>query len=256
MPQVKITDESARLLHELWQGLHTEHNDQRSEADLVDDAIFRVHCGFYGLAPGDKRGPDAPTGPFKKWASDRWAEVLLRQIDPTKFELSQPFRYDDGTDTFNVDDKNVTDLASVPRFLTWLSRGTDGTHSPRLVHDNLQHVAGVLSEKADVIFRDAMGETGVPLAEALADVVGGRATTEWHRGALDKVRVAVWAAIFGLAAMFLWPTAWLVVAYNLDWDGAEFVPLVHRLRDRSTDRAVTHPVGTEMAHRRACPASG
>ncbi len=213
MPEVTITDESAALLRELWGGMQAEHGDTRAEAQLVDDAIKRVHRGFFGLAPGTG-GPEQPTRPFRKWASDRWAEVLLRQVDAKTFRLSQPFRYDDGTTRFDVPEDDVTDLASVPRFLTWLVPRYGRHTLAALLHDHLQDDVTVSSEHADEIFRDSMGETGVPLSRRWLMWSAVALRTQWKLGGLRSARVLLWVAIFGLAALALWPTVWLVLAFS------------------------------------------
>src|SRR3712207_119085 len=99
---ITISDEAAALLRELRDGMKQEHGHDLTEADVVNDAIRRVHRGFFGLPPGDPNGPELPTGPFRKWASDRRAEVLLRQVDATTFCLAQPIRYADGARRFDV----------------------------------------------------------------------------------------------------------------------------------------------------------
>ena len=214
MPDVTITDESARRLRELHEGMRSEHGDQRTEADLVDDAIKRVHRGFFGLTP-DEGGPEQPTGPFRKWGSDRRAEVLLRQVDAKRFRLAQPFRYDDGTRQFDVPEDDVTDLASVPRFLTWLVPRYGRHTLAALFHDHLQDDTTVSSEQADVYFRDAMGETGVPLSRRWLMWAAVALRTQWNLGGLRKARAFVWVAVFGLAALALWPAVVLVAGLRL-----------------------------------------
>ena len=192
--------------------MRTEHDDQRTEAEIVDNAIARVHRGFFGVT-ADQGGPAEPTGPFRKWASDRPAEVLLRQVDAKNFRLAQPFRYSKGTDRFNVPEDDVTDLASVPRFLTWLVPRYGRHTLAALVHDFLQGAEGMTSERADEIFRDAMGETGVPLSRrwVMWSAVGLR--TQAKLGGARKWRALGWALFFGLAALAMWPTlAFLLVA--------------------------------------------
>ncbi|MEA2686821.1 MAG: hypothetical protein QOE93_2016 [Actinomycetota bacterium] len=213
MPELTISATSATLLQELRQGMAAEHGDDTSAEKIVDDAIARIHRGFYGLLPGEG-GPAEATGPFRKWASDRRAEVLLRQVDAKTFRLAQPFRYDDGTQQFEVPENDVTDLASVPRFLTWLVPRYGRHTLAALVHDHLQasvRAGTMTSEGADEIFRDSMLATGVPLSRRwlMWSAVGLR--TQWNLGGLRKLRVFLWAALFGLGALILWPT----VAYHL-----------------------------------------
>ena len=202
MAQVTITEESAALLHELWEGMRDQHGEDRTEAQLVDDAIRRVHRGFFGRPPGGG-GPDQPTGPFFKWASGRSAEVLLRQVDATTFRLSQPFRYDDGRRRFNVPEDDVTDLASVPRFLTWLVPRYGRHTLAALLHDHLQDDDRVSSEEADLLFRDSMGEIGVPLARRWLMWAAVGLRTEKNRGGWRMVRAVAWVVLFAAAALAL-----------------------------------------------------
>lgn len=216
MPDITITDESAALLHELWTGIRREHDDPRTEAQLVDDAIHRVHRGFFGLPPGAD-GPDRPTGPFRKWASDRRAEVLLRQVDAKTFRLAQPFRYDDGARRFAVPEDDVTDLASVPRFLTWLVPRYGRHTLAALLHDHLQDDTSVSSADADAIFRDSMGQTGVPLARRWLMWSAVALRTEWERGGVRAARVLLWGVAFAAAALLLWPFVALVLLFAFGW---------------------------------------
>ena len=224
MPDATITisQTSAELLSELRDGLRREHGDERTAAQLVDDAIRRVHRGFFGLPPGDPDGPELPTGPFRKWASDRRAEVLLRQVDATTFCLVQPIRYVDGARRFEVPEDNVTDLASVPRVLTWLVPRYGRHTLAALVHDHLQDDTTVSPEEADVIFRDSMGKTGVPLARRWLMWAAVALRTEWKAGGVRAVRTALWAAVFGLVGLLLWPVVWYRAAVD-GWDAAGFV---------------------------------
>ncbi len=212
MPSLTITETTAALLTELWNGMRHEHGDERTEDELADDAIRRVHRGFFGMAPGEG-GPEEGTGPFRKWASDRPAEVLLRQVDAKTFRLAQPFRFDDGANHFAVPEDDVTDLASVPRFLTWLVPRYGRHTLAALLHDHLQDDTAVTSEQSDEIFRDAMGATGVPLSRRWLMWAAVALRTQWKLGGLRSLLVLLWVALFGLAALALWPT--LVVAIFL-----------------------------------------
>ncbi len=217
MPDVTITDDSAVLLRQLWEGFRDEHGDSRSEADLVDDAIRRVHRGFFGLPPG-AGGLVQSTGPFRKWASERRAEVLLRQVDARTFRLAQPFRYDDGMRRFAVPEDDVTDLASVPRFLTWLVPRYGRHTLAALLHDHLQDDTEVSSERADLIFRDSMRDTAVPLSRRWLMWSAVAMRTEWNVGGLRAARAGVWGVAFGLVALVLWATVALLVLLG-GWAG-------------------------------------
>lgn len=207
----------AALLREYWEGMRAQHAERRTEAELVENAIMRVHRGFFGLAPGSQDGPDQSTGPFRKWASDRWAEVLLRQVDAKTYRLAQPFRYDDGTNKFKVPEDIVTDLASVPRFFTWLVPRYGRHTLAALLHDHLVDDTSFPRERADVLFRDSMRETGVPLSRRWLMWAAVALTTQWKLGGLRQARVVLWIALFGLAALVLWPTVVYVLATSFGW---------------------------------------
>lgn len=217
MPQVEISAASAQRLHELWEGLRDEHGEPRTEAELVEDAIRRVYRGFFGLPEHDPDAPKAATGPFRKWASTRPAEVLLRQIDAKTFRLSQPFRYDDGTTRLNVPEEDVTDLASVPRFLTWLVPRYGRHTLAALLHDNLQGHPTISSEKADEIFRDSMGRTGVPLARRWLMWSTVALRTQFQQSWPRAIGVGVWAALFGVTALILWSKISLALVSSFSW---------------------------------------
>ena len=206
MPQIEISAASAERLRELWEGMRNEHGDSRTEAQMVEDAIRRVHRGFFGLPEDDPDSPKTPTGPFRKWASTRPAEVLLRQVDAKTFRLSQPFRYDDGTTRLEVPEDDVTDLASVPRFLTWLVPRYGRHTLAALLHDNLQRHPTISSEEADRLFRDSMGRTGVPLVRRWLMWSTVALRTQWNRSWPRRVGVFLWAGMFGLTALVLWST--------------------------------------------------
>lgn len=160
----------------------------------------------------------SPTGPFHKWASDRRAEVLLRQVDAARFVLSQPFRYVKGDHRFFVTEGDVTDLASVPTFFTWLVPRYGRHTLAALLHDHLQHDDRINSVVADAIFRDAMGDTGVPLARRWLMWAAVSLRTEVKFGGCARAaRVIVWGLLFGLLALVLWPTAGLVVLIGWSW---------------------------------------
>jgi hypothetical protein len=237
MPDVRISDTSKALLDELVDGMRREHpaearllqgtagsDGEPDEDAYIDNAIQRVHRGFVGLPPEDG-GPEQSTGPFRKWASDRRAEVLLRQIDPKTFRLAQPFRYDDGVRKFSIPEDDVTDLASVPRFLTWLVPRYGRHTLAALLHDHLQDDTSVTSEQADEIFRDAMGATGVPLVRRWVMWSAVALRTQWNMGGLRKARALLWVAIFGLAALVLWPTVLTVLATSFGWGAVGFAGL-------------------------------
>lgn len=216
MPTVEISEQSAKLLRELCDGLQAFPDRPHTERELVEDAILRVHRGFYGLPKGHPDGPEIPTGPFRKLASNRPAEVLLRQVSPRKFRLAQPFRYDDGQRQFEIKENDVSDLASVPKVLTWLIPRYGRHTLAALLHDHLQkRELGVSSEEADTLFRNAMGETSVPLARRWLIWSAVALRTQWQLGGLSKLRAGGYALLYCLAGAVLGPA--LLVGTIAGW---------------------------------------
>jgi hypothetical protein len=217
MPDIGISDESAGLLQELFDGLQaTHHEDGRTKGKVVDDAIRRVHRGFFGVDPKSRCAPP-PTGPFMKYASDRPAEVLLRQIDPTHFQLAQPFRFASDDIHLEVLEDDVTDLASVPPYLTWLVQRYGPHTLAALLHDSVQPKGdetwadredGLTSEKADELFRDSMGETGAPVVRrwVMWAAVALRTQVKFSPWP-NRVRAVAWAVVFALVGLLVWPGA-------------------------------------------------
>jgi hypothetical protein len=156
MPVTEISDSTEHRLDEL------RSVTGRSNADLIEGAINRSHRALIGHEPWED-GPTISTGPFRKVASHRWAEAVLRQVDPKNFHLVEGFRYCQEDETrFIVPRGNVTDLASIPPLLMWLVPPYGRHTLPALLHDHLQD-GQVTSEEADDIFREAMVGTKVPL---------------------------------------------------------------------------------------------
>jgi hypothetical protein len=167
-------------------------------------------------------GPTPEPGPFRKLGSDQPAAVRLEQRNATEFYLVEPFRYlKDGVERIVPRDhpldphRDVTDLASVPNFLTWLVPRY-GRHSlPALLHDDLQHQfdgVNMTSRKADVIFRDAMGDTRVPFIRRWLMWSAVSARTRWNLGWAWKCLVLLWVLIYGAG---LWIAGPFLVAYVL-----------------------------------------
>jgi hypothetical protein len=171
--------------------------------------------------------------PFFQLDSDEPAEVVLRQTSASAFRIDRPFRYVDSAtgEEFRVPTEaavgDETDLASVPSILLWFVPRY-GLHTlPALLHDQLvDHDLADDRERADRIFRDAMGEQGVLLARrwvmwsavSIATIVKGRT---WL-----IVPVAVWLLAFAALAFRLTPpfAAWDVWPFNVlvdvPWWGA------------------------------------
>jgi hypothetical protein len=115
----------------------------------------------------------------------------------------------------------TTDLASVPGILLWVVPRYGRHTLPAILHDQLiHHDLKDQPERADRIFRDAMGEQGVALV------------MRWIMWAAVSTRT-VWAArkwIIGL--LVVWFAFWAAVAFRVTppfaaWHEPPFTWLVH-----------------------------
>ena len=154
MTSVDISEATHRTIKELAErsGLSLE--------EVAELAVYELHSDWIGQAT-----PGQPLLPFKKRYSTHNADVVLLQKDQTDFYLDEGFRYVRPDDSEIVVHRgNVTDLASVPPFLTWLVPRY-GKHSlPALLHDQLINPTTSTPDReaADQLFRDTMVSTGVP----------------------------------------------------------------------------------------------
>lgn len=162
--------------------------------------------------------------PFYALQSDTAARVVLEQTGPTTFTIVEPFRYVDAVsqEEYVVPDprwgeQEETDLASVPGILLWFVPRYGNHTLPALLHDQLVDFDLVENrEKADRIFRDAMGEQGVHLlrrwlmwaAVSMATMTVGR---RWL-----LVPIIAWVAAYGVLAFRLTPpfAAWDVPPFE------------------------------------------
>lgn len=161
--------------------------------------------------------------PFYELDGDTPARVLLEQTGTTTFRVRAPFRYVDAAshEQYVVPDPRwgdeETDLASVPGILLWFVPRYGQHTLPALLHDQLvDYDLRDDREKADRIFRDAMGEQGVLFvrrwlmwaAVSLATIVRD------HRWRL--LPIAVWLLLFAALAFRITPpfAAWNVWGFN------------------------------------------
>jgi len=144
---------------------------------------------------------------FTRVDSDEPARVVLEQVGPTEFLIKEPFRYRDTVSgrTFVVHASNgptdTTDLASVPGLLLWFVPRYGRHTLPALLHDQIvDEDLRDDREEADRVFRDAMGEQGVPLL---------RRWVMWAAVSLDTIvnTVGRWV----MAPIAIWMLAWAVL---------------------------------------------
>jgi hypothetical protein len=185
--------------------------------ELASGAVAHLHRSLVGLPSTDPDAPKIDTGPFRKRYSYQPAEVVLRQVDPTNFNLEEPFQYldDDGNPLWVVPATDVTDLASTPGFLTWLVPRYGRHTLAALLHDHLQDPNidhPVSSAEADRVFRTAMADTGVPFLLRWIMWTAVSARTRKNLGGISMVTVILWLGLYGLAACVGLPALALSVA--------------------------------------------
>jgi hypothetical protein len=182
---------------------------------------------------------------YREEGHDEAVFVLERvqesESEEERFKLLERFRYDSvrtgASYVIPAGDSFRTDLASVPFFLTWLvPKG--GTHTPAaLLHDGLtpgkdepQSYIGpsVTRHGADVLFRDALGELGVPVIRRWLMYAGVSLPTIAEHGRLRVLGMGVFVAVLttlvALQTLDLFDTEW----FALPWMGDRnvFVELV------------------------------
>lgn len=167
-----------------------------------------------------------PSVPFFKVDSDEPADVVLRQASATNFRIVEPFRYVDRStgQEFRVPNENAadddTDLASVPSILLWFVPRYGHHTLPALLHDQLvDHELVDDRERADRIFRDAMGEQGV------------RPVRRWLMWAAVSIATVVKGSTWLVVPIAIWLLAWAALAFRLTppfaaWDVWPFNVLV------------------------------
>lgn len=135
--------------------------------------------------------------------------LTLRVVGATSWEVVHGFRYVDQYDDDNAhtvpDGFGPTDLTSVPLFLQWLVRSYGKHTNAALVHDVYweDDVPQATLRKANMVFRHAMWESGVPWLRRwfMWTAVTLAMLTKTPLGA---VRVGAWAlALIASSAGFL-----------------------------------------------------
>jgi hypothetical protein len=164
--------------------------------------------------------------PFFKIDSDEPADVVLRQTSATSFRIVEPFRYVDRAtgQEFRVPNEDAaddeTDLASVPSILLWLVPRYGHHTLPAVLHDQLvDHELVDDRERADRIFRDAMGEQGV------------RTVRRWLMWAAGSIATIAKGSMWLIVPIAAWLLAWAALAFRVTppfaaWDVWPFNALV------------------------------
>lgn len=88
--------------------------------------------------------------------------LVVEVIPDGLYKLTEPFAYRWRAGVITIPKGFVTDFASIPRVARTLITGHDNTRKAAVIHDYLyQHGVGRRAQ-ADLIFREAMQEAGVP----------------------------------------------------------------------------------------------
>lgn len=193
-PTVEIDKETHAQLREL-----TEQS-KLPIPELLGEAVDTLHRSLVGDA-----SPQLGI-PFKKRWSDKDADIVLRQVSPKDFRLEEPFKFKhEGEEDVIVERGDVTDLASVPEFLTWLVPRYGRHTLPALLHDHLvvPDMNANLREQADTTFRDTMGAAKVPLVRRWMMWAAVSLATQWQQSWKTKVLVLAWLALYALAGFDL-----------------------------------------------------
>ena len=90
-------------------------------------------------------------------------DLVVRESAPGQWQLLEPLEYEGRADRFTVPAGTQTDLASVPRWLTWLVPVAGRWTKAAVLHDHLWSTRPVSYADADGVFRRVMRELGVPL---------------------------------------------------------------------------------------------
>ena len=200
----------------------------RTQPDLIREGINRLYRIYIGEPSNEK--PDEWTGRFSKKHSNRSAEVVVRQVGPATFKLREPFKYVDKGRRFDVPEEDVSDLASVPGFLTWLVPRYGRHTLAALLHDHLQaHLVRteddlpndlecVTSEQADTMFREALHYSWVPFIRRWVMWGAVALRTVFKGGFLGMTAVVLWIVFFGMLGLS-WPIGliYAIVSENAGW---------------------------------------
>jgi hypothetical protein len=192
-PAVDIDEQTDQQLREI------AGRSGRPVPSEIHDAVGQLHRSLIGTDDSTQLGI-----PFKKRYADRDADVVVRQIDPNNFRLEEPFRFTHGSDPDVIVERgNITDLASVPTFLTWLVPRYGRHTLPALLHDQVveERMDPDVRERADATFRDNMGATKVPLVRRWSMWAAVSLATHWQRSLRSRLLVVVWIGLYALAGL-------------------------------------------------------
>lgn len=179
--------------------------------------------------------------------------VELRVLGESRWELLSPLTYRGRDEIFTVPAGTLTDLASVPGFLTWLVPRYGRYTKAAILHDHLWAASSPVSRAdADGIFRRSMRELGVPILRRWAMWAAVRTTGIVSRRSGEgppALRTVLGVGAIALVAIpVVTPAATavvvtLVVVFVAEQGARVVAELVYRLRPG--ERSDEHPVVNE-----------
>jgi hypothetical protein len=143
-------------------------------------------------------------------------EVIVRQVDAKRWELTEPVAYRGAREEFTVPAGFETDFASIPRLVVWLIPRYGLYTRSAILHDFLWRTHAVSRADADGLFRRSMRELGVSMprrwmmwaAVRLASGMRGATAKEWLAFAvvapLSLAFVAVPAVVVQAYLVLFW----------------------------------------------------
>lgn len=145
-------------------------------------------------------------------------DVVVRQLDPTDWELREPLTYRGNRDSFTVPAGFRTDFASVPRAVVWLLPRYGDYTKAAILHDYLWRSDVVSRADADGLFRRAMRELGVPVprrwlmwgAVRLASGMSGASARDWAAFVLVVVAALALVAVPAFVVQVYLVLFWVV----------------------------------------------
>lgn len=158
------------------------------------------------LVPAQDNWWESTTMPFSTLEGEKPARFKLRQVGDNEFRLLEPFKY------VSAEGRKIpvtaellgdTDLASIPSFLGWFAR-RHGRHTPAaLMHDELitETPEKLPSElrmppaEADLLFRQALRGSDVPLVMSWVLWTGVTLLTRWRSRFPARLAIIAWFAI-------------------------------------------------------------
>jgi hypothetical protein len=166
------------------------------------------------LVPEKQDWWQSKTMPFSTLQGEKPARFELRQVDDNEFRLLKPFKYvpPEGKEIpVTAELLGDTDLASIPSFLGWFAR-RHGRHTPAaLMHDELitetpeklPPELRMSPTEADLLFRQALRASEVPLVMSWVLWTGVTLLTRWRSRFPAKLAIIAWFAIAVLGTTLL-----------------------------------------------------